>query len=261
MSATGADTALGERPQLTATDYALAELRTQLLSGALAAGTRIDQAEIAKRLGVSLVPIREALARLQSVGLVEIVPHRGVFVANVTADELVDIYSMREMLEEQASRLAAPRLTESDLAALRDIALAMGRAAKTKDYTKLLEHNRELHFTIYRATGRRHMLQVIERLWDLSARYAHLQLHAVPERAAESMFEVRRIVQACERRDPDALGLMVRYKLHQTRAQLLERMALAESADETELDAEDRLEPRARRRARNGSHGARAVSR
>ena len=104
----------GERAQATATEYALAEVRALLISGALVAGTRIDQAELAKRFGLSIVPIREALARLQSVGLVEIVPHRGVFVARVAADELVDIYTVREILEEQAARIA-----EETLAALR----------------------------------------------------------------------------------------------------------------------------------------------
>ena len=168
-SANGAGARLGERsPQLTATDHALAELRRLLISGELAAGSRIDQAEVAKRLGVSLVPIREALARLQSVGLVEIVPHRGVFVASASASELVDIYSVRETLEEQAARLAAPELSEPDLRALQRISQEMARSVKSHDHNRLLEHNRELHFTIYRAAGRRHMLQVIERLWDLS---------------------------------------------------------------------------------------------
>ena len=102
------------------------------------------------------MPIREALARLQSVGLVEIVPHRGVFVANVAADELVDIYTVREILEEQAARIAVAKLTEADLDELNEIAASMSAAAKAKDYEALLAHNRELHFVIYRAAGRRH---------------------------------------------------------------------------------------------------------
>jgi DNA-binding GntR family transcriptional regulator len=256
-TATSAAAEPGERPQLTATDYVLAQLRSLLISGELAAGSRIDQADVAKRLGVSLVPIREALARLQSVGLVEIVPHRGVFVPPMTAEELVDIYTVRETVEEQAARLAADKLTDEDVQTLERIAAVMASAAKAKDYEKLLAHNRELHFTIYRAAGRRHMLQVIERLWDLSARYAHLQLYAVPERASEAMFEVRRIVQACRRRDADALSLMVRYKLHQTTVQLLERMegtdAVAPTNEPTAV--------RAKRRSGTERHGKRAVSR
>ena len=70
----------------------------------------------------------------------------------------------------------------------------MAAAVKAKDHGLLLERSRELHFTIYRAAGRPHMLQVVERLWDLSARYAHMQLRAVPERPTQAMFEVKRIV-------------------------------------------------------------------
>jgi DNA-binding GntR family transcriptional regulator len=262
LSATSAAVEPPERAQVTATEYALAQLRPLLIRGALAPGTRIDQAELAKRFGVSIVPIREALARLQSVGLVEIVPHRGVFVAQVNASELVDIYTVREVLEEQAARIAAPRLTEADVAALTKIAAAMGAAAKSKDDDRLLAYNRELHFTIYRAAGRRQMLQIIERMWDLSARYAHLQLQAVPERASEAMFEVRRIVQACQRRDADALGLMVRYKVHQTTVELLERMQL-QGEDEPRAAAvsAEPTKQRAKGRSAKGRHATRAVPR
>ena len=251
----------GERTQLTATEHALAQLRSLLISGVLAPGTRIDQAELAKRFGVSIVPIREALARLQSVGLVEIVPHRGVFVTQVAAEELVDIYTVREVLEEQAARIAAAKLTDADLEALSQLSAAMAAAAKSEDHGRLLACNRELHFTIYRAAGRRHMLQIIERLWDLSARYAHLQLQAVPGRGAECMFEVRRMVVACRRRDAEALGLMVRYKVHQTRVELLERTPLMNGETVMTPSAREPTKPRAKGRSAKGRHAARAVSR
>ena len=215
---------------------------------------------MAEGLGVSLVPIREALGRLQAAGLVEIVPHRGVFVSSVSAEELVDIYTVREILEEQAARLAVSRLSHADGETLAALANAMSVAVKAKDHGRLLEHNRELHFTIYRAAGRRHMLEVIEKLWDLSARYAHLQLHAVPERPAQAMFEVRRIVEACRRRDGDALALMLRYKLHQTRVELLERLQLSNVVP-VRMAPTERADPHAKRRAAKGRHAARSVSR
>lgn len=260
LSATDADGS-AERTSLTATEHAISQLRPLLISGELAPGTRIDQAELAKRFGVSIVPIREALARLQSVGLVEIVPHRGVFVTPIAVEELVDIYTVREVLEEQAARIAVTKLSEADLESLARISAAMAGVAKSKDHEKLLAYNRELHFTIYRAAGRRHMLQIIERLWDLSARYAHLQLQTVPERAAEAMFEVRRIVLACRRRDAEALGLMVRYKVHQTTVELLERMPLMNAESARALSAQEPAKPRAKGRAAKGRHGSRAVSR
>src|SRR3954451_20478667 len=121
LSASSAVEGPPERTQPTATEFALSQLRQLLFSGALGQGTRIDQADLAKRFGVSIVPIREALARMQSLGLVEIVPHRGVFVARVSADELVDIYTVREVVEEQAARIAASKLSDADVEALEKI--------------------------------------------------------------------------------------------------------------------------------------------
>ena len=78
----------------TITDRVLTHLRTRILNGTITPGERIDQAEVARQFGVSLVPVREALARLQSSGLVHIVPHRGVFVEPISLSEMIDIYYM-----------------------------------------------------------------------------------------------------------------------------------------------------------------------
>jgi len=217
---------LAPRGQPTVTEKVMAGIRAMLITGGLAPGSRIDQIELSRRFDVSIVPIREALARLASVGLVEIVSHRGVFVAKVSADELIDLYTVREILEEQAAKIGVDRLTDADVDTLENIADKMAAAAKKKDLEQYLMLNRELHFTIYRATRRRYMMQVIEQMWDLSARYAHLQLHALPDRASQAMSEIRAIVSACRRRDREEVGLMVRYKVHQTSVGLLERMHL-----------------------------------
>lgn len=217
--------------QRTVAEQVLERLRELLLDGSLPPGSRLDQADLAAQFGVSIVPIREALARLQSVGLVEIVPHRGVFVAKLSAEELVDIYTVREELEEQAAQIAVAHLTDADVEEIEALGEAMASAAEAGDFRALLHHNRELHFAIYRAANRRHLYKLIEQMWDLSTRYAHLQLRAVPNRAQEALHEVRAMVAACRRRDGEALGLMVRYKVHQTVVGLLERAHLLTAED------------------------------
>lgn len=213
----------------TVTEEVLERLRALLLQGVLRPGTRVDQADLAASFGVSTVPVREALLRLQSAGLVEVVPHRGVFVSEVSVEELLDIYTTRELLEEQAARLAAFNLSDADVGVLSGLAKSMQSAARKGNLDDLLSFNREFHFTIYRAAKRRHLLQLIEQLWDLSTRYAHLQLHAVPDRASEALYEIRSIVSACERKDADALGWMIRYKLHQTTAGLLQHRSVPDT--------------------------------
>lgn len=254
MTADAPDADVPPPGQRTATEKVMARLRTMLISGALAPGSRIDQADLVRRFDVSIVPIREALARMASAGLVEIVPHRGVFVVNVSAEELIDLYAVREILEEQAAMIATDRMSDLDIHALERVAASMARAAKKGELDAFLTYNREFHFTVYRASRRRHMLQVIEQMWDLSARYAHLQLHAVPDRAMESMSEVHAIVMACRRRDRDAVGLMVRYKIHQTTVVLLERAHLLDEVGKPPAVS-------GRRGERKGRRGPRSVSR
>lgn len=211
-------------PQRTMTEQVMTRLRDMILSGELAPGSRLDQNDLARQFGVSLVPLREALARLQSSGLVRIVPHRGVFVESLSVEELLDIYQVRESLEELAARLAALRLSADDLTTLDRLKAEMEQTAAVDDFDRFLDLHREFHFTIYRAAGRRHLLQLIAQLWDLSARYRRFQLYAFPDRVHTSLFETQAILDACHRRDPEALACMVRYKVHQTVVSLLDVM-------------------------------------
>lgn len=208
----------------TVAENVMMKIRELIVTGKLEPGARIDQVELAERFDVSIVPVREALARLGSLGFVQIVPHRGAFVAAVSAEELVDLYSVREVLEEQAAGLAVDQLTAANIQRLEQLAAEMAKIAPKGQFDRLLSLNREFHFELYRAASRPHLLQIIERLWDLSARYAHLQLQAVPHRAMQAMTEVREIVAACRRRDKFAVAMMVRYKVHQTTVGLLPRM-------------------------------------
>ncbi|MFQ3632881.1 GntR family transcriptional regulator [Roseiflexus sp.] len=134
------------------------------------------------------------------------------------------IYQVRESLEELAARLAAPRLTTADLVTLDRLKAEMEQAATVNDFDAHLNLHREFRFTIYRAAGRRRLMQLIAQLWDLSARYRRFQLYAFPERVHTSLFETQAILDACHRRDPEALACMVRYKVHQTVVSLLDVM-------------------------------------
>jgi len=200
----------------TITDQVTNRLRELVIAGELAPEARIDQGELARQLGVSVVPVREALARLQAGGLVRLIPHRGAFVSALSLDEMLDIYRMREVLEEQAARDAAPQMHAPALAALDAALAACSVSAGGGDVAAFLAHTRTLHFTIYQATGRRLLLQTLHQLWDQSERYRRLQLRVAPGRMHEATFEDRAIVQACQRRDGESLAALVRYKVHQT---------------------------------------------
>ena len=207
----------------TISDQVQARLRELILSNQLLPGTRIDQTELARQMGVSIIPLREAIARLQTSGLVRIIPRRGAFVEPISADELTDIYFVREVLEEQSGRLAANRLTDDDVTQLTELVAHMERATAIQHYDDLFELNRAFHFTIYRAAHRPQLLALIQQLWDKSDRYRRLYTY-LPERADTALAEHKAILTACQRRNVDALGTALRVNVRQTTTGLLERM-------------------------------------
>ena len=219
----------------TATEQVYEQVRDAIRAGELVPGQRIDQSELARRFGTSIVPVREALARLQADGLVRIVPHRGAFVEEMGPDALIDIYSMCELLEENAARLAAPNLSDADLELLQRLLEQMGDATAQTDYAALFQLNRSFHFAIYRAAQREHLLQIIEQLWDQGDRYRRIYTE-LPDRARLALEEHRIILKACRRRDPDAMGITVRHHVHQTTIGLLEYLRAQERAVEAHHD-------------------------
>src|SRR5215218_1432465 len=103
---------------MTSAERALSELRELILGGALTAGTRLGEVELAERLGVSRTPVREALGRLAAEGLVEIVPNRGARVASWTVAELEGVFDLRSALEPRITALAVPRADAADITVL-----------------------------------------------------------------------------------------------------------------------------------------------
>ncbi|MBW0089393.1 GntR family transcriptional regulator [Pseudonocardia sp. KRD-184] len=121
-----------------------AAVRELILGGELSAGTRLGEAELADRLGVSRTPVREALGRLAAEGLVELVPNRGARVASWTVAELEGVFELRALLEPQLTALAVPNARPADVDALDDLARRMVEVAD-HDLDALVPLNRAFH--------------------------------------------------------------------------------------------------------------------
>jgi len=115
----------------TAQEAVLTELRRAIGSGELRPGEQVLQDALAERFGVSRVPLREALKILEGEGQVVYRPHRGYFVAELDVADLREVYRIRDLLESEAVRVAVPRLTPVDLAAMTSAAAAVDAAAAT----------------------------------------------------------------------------------------------------------------------------------
>ncbi len=133
---------------VTSAERALQELRELILGGALVAGARLGEVELADRLGVSRTPVREALSRLAAEGLVEISPNRGARVATWTVAELEGVFDLRSAIEPQLTAYAVPNTTAADVEELDDLAHRMaevGSPGPQQNLDALVPLNRAFH--------------------------------------------------------------------------------------------------------------------
>jgi DNA-binding GntR family transcriptional regulator len=149
-------------------------LRTAILDGSLPPGRRVSQEEWAARVGVSQIPVREALRALAGEGLVTYRPRRGYVVTELDLAELEEVYALRRTLETEALRRGVPLALASDVRALRADAEACRRAERGGDAIALLAANRAFHDRLHRLAGSRQLKRLIDLLWDSSEAYRAL---------------------------------------------------------------------------------------
>ncbi len=170
-------------------------LEEEILSGKLSAGEQLREQALSARLGVSRTPIRSALHRLAEEGLIRVSANRGATVVGVTAEDVTDIYLIRERLEGLASRLAAERMTDKDKAELKNsVELAEFYIAR-KDAEHLREQDTEFHKIIYNASGNRLLCKVLSDLHKNIKSYRKTSLQ-VQGRTEKSVAEHREILEA-----------------------------------------------------------------
>jgi DNA-binding GntR family transcriptional regulator len=203
----------------TAEEIAAGELRAAIVRGDLAPGEKIRQEESARGFGVSLIPLREALRRLASEGLLTYRPQRGYFVAEVGDETLAAMYQARSLIEGEVESLAVPAMRPEDIAALRRHLKDESRAAEDREAVPMIEANRGFHFTIFERCDNEWLLRFVAQLWDAVDPYrvlAYRQMWAVPDEQlvpTEILVEHEEILDALERRAPKtALRLLERHR-------------------------------------------------
>jgi len=133
-------------------DQVYDRLHSAIITGYFDPGQRLVERDLTTSLAVSRTPIREALKRLETDGLIVCYPHRGYFVRQPTFEEARQAYELRRALEGLAGELAATRATDDELAAMREVVRRATLALKSGDRSALLLHNRELHLLVARAS-------------------------------------------------------------------------------------------------------------
>lgn len=204
----------------TRAEDAYQKMLDAIQSGTLKPGMRIREVELSEWLGISRTPVREALNRLQTEGLVVQEPRRGMIIAELDHAMVAELYQMREVLEGAAASLAARHASDVEIGMLRDIA----DRDKTigDDPGKLAKNNRMFHEALYRAAHNRYLSKTLNSLRESMALLGQTTL-GLPGRSTTAFEEHDALVSAIERRDAAAAEQASRAHI---RAAYRARMAL-----------------------------------
>lgn len=162
-------------PFNTKSDYAYLRVREAILTGELIPGSVLNQATLAKTMGISTTPLREALRRLKGEGLVQLDAHRDAHVADLTAEEARDMLDVRRSLDPLGAALAAERRTKADIALIRGSHEGLDPLPVNASVQHLRRH-RQFHAAIYRASHNDLLIKSLDELWDKADRYRLLAL-------------------------------------------------------------------------------------
>ena len=207
------------------------QLRGRILAGELAQGTALRQDALARQYGVSRIPLREALRRLEAEGLVRIEPNKGAVVADFRPEEIGELFEMRAALESDLLAAAVPLLERADLkeaaAALDAYEAALDRR-QVADWGAL---NWRFHSALYRAAGRPRWLELVAQLNRQTDRFVRLQL-ALTGALDRARSEHRAILQLAQGGEAVTAAALVRWHILEAGRMLVVALAAERKAAE-----------------------------
>lgn len=154
-------------------DAAYQKLREAIIDGEYPPGSPLRHSELTDAFGVSLIPIREAIRKLEVERLVDSVPNKGARVAPISLEDVQDVYATRVVLESEALRRAWPRLDREALEEVRGLRAAMVERVR-RDDRQFYDLHRQVHFGLYERSGSPWLVHMIEILWSHTERYRRI---------------------------------------------------------------------------------------
>lgn len=184
------------------------KIREDILNDQYKHGEKIVEAKLAEELGVSRTPVREALKQLELDGLVENIPNRGVIVKGISDQDIYDIFTIRMAIEGIAAQWAVERMSEEELAQLKEVCELMEFYTLKADVSKIFELNTKFHEIIYMATKSRYLEHVLRdfQLFIKSTRNKSLRTEG---RMATALIEHKKILEAFLDRDAETAVAML----------------------------------------------------
>jgi len=206
----------------TLSEQVYKSLKKSILNGDLKPGQKLSQDWLAKQMKVSRMPIREAIERLRTEGLVESIPYKESKVINFTYKDIEEMYSVRGLLEVYSARLATSKIREKDLKALKIINKEMKGVLDKEKYKQLPILNKKFHLTIYNRSGNRRLYKTIKNLWDSFPKDFFWNF---PERAKNSIIDHEKIINAIESKNGKLMEKMMIQHIENTKGRIIKIIA------------------------------------
>ncbi|OAN17794.1 GntR family transcriptional regulator [Photobacterium jeanii] len=217
--------------ELTKSEDLTERLVEAIVTGEYIAGSKLSETELAQRFGVSRGPLREALMRVESLNLIERVPHVGTRVVSLSSAHLVEIYAVREALEGMAARLACLHITAQELLGLEQLLTTHQQHIEQVDGASYFHQHGDFdfHYRIIKASKNSKLIQLLcDELYHLLRmyRYQSPRSHSRPHQALQ---EHAQILTAIRERDAELAELLMRR--HIMRSRLLLEQQLIEDGN------------------------------
>ncbi len=226
------------RPKGTGTQRVYEKVRENILQLVLSPGADIDESSLEREYGVSRTPVREALIRLASEGLITLLPNKGARVAPLDMTDITQMFEALELASRATLRWCAERRSEDEVETIAALSDAFTAAAQAEDFGRMGELNHEFHAAIGRACGNRNIAELYESQLANSLRLARLAFAEAPadrEDQAKYYAEIIRqhedMVTAIRARDAEAADQLARKHLALFRARMMKYLARSGAGD------------------------------
>jgi DNA-binding GntR family transcriptional regulator len=192
------------------TDQVYDVLHGAIISGELPAGSRLRIRDLAAQVGTSVMPVREAIRRLEEAGLAEREPHKGAVVKGLTLEELLHVYDVRRLLEGEAARLGSERITADECDRMQAEYDLMVTAISDHRVVDLLDHDEAVLATLYTASGNPVLVNMIKTLWQHCRAYKIVGVQGTLDaEGADSLWRYQKDLVAAAREHDGAAALSV----------------------------------------------------
>ncbi len=206
-------------------DVVFNTLRQAILTGELKPGERLMEIHLANRLGVSRTPIREAIRKLELEGLVIMIPRRGAEVAQITEKSMNDVLEVRRAMDALCIELACERITDEELAELKQACERFEQAVKTGDVKSIAQTDVALHDIIVKATGNMRLVQLINNLSEQMYRYRFEYIKDVSQH--DRLIEEHRLIyDSIVRKDKDTASKMAKIHIDNQKQAIIKQLRL-----------------------------------